>query len=107
MNQTSNKRPNKNEEKNIPTKLEQRKIPKMRKPGHPERNSIKKKIHSNHPKKRGWPGELKQRRAIPKESTARKQTANNTNNTTREQEHSSKKQERRRNNGRASGANSG
>ena len=66
MNQTRNDRPNKNKKENIPTKLKKRKVPKMRKPGHPKRNSIKKKIHSNHQqRKEEWPGELKQRRAIP------------------------------------------
>ena len=49
MNQARNKRPDKNEKENIPNKLKQRKIPKMRKPRHPERNNINKKIHSNHP----------------------------------------------------------
>lgn len=46
MNYTSNKRPDKNEKENVPNKLEKRKIPKMRKPRHPKRNNINKKIHS-------------------------------------------------------------
>ena len=44
-----NKKLLKNKKENIPNILKQRKIPKMRKPRHPKRNSINKKIHSNHP----------------------------------------------------------
>jgi hypothetical protein len=79
----------------------------MRKPGHPKRNNIKKKIHSKHHKEKGMARRAEATPGHPNKSVTRKQTPDDTDNAAREEENSGKKQERRRNNSGTSRTDSG